>query len=129
MNEDHVPIVVLADWDEDEVERVLTYGATVCVERTPTVLVRNESGEIDELSPEEHLAYDEVGSIHGTPAEPDEVDLDGDNFRQGHFGRIGTIYYQYDQHAVAWEWCGEFDSDEEAIEYACDSDFYFEPNA
>ncbi|MGK2955000.1 MAG: hypothetical protein ACSLFI_04940 [Solirubrobacterales bacterium] len=90
MSEDHVPIVVLTHWDTDEVERVLTNGVTVCIEGTPTVLVRNESGEIDELGPDEHVAYDEVGSIHGLPAEPDEVDLD-DNFRQGHLGRIGTI--------------------------------------
>jgi hypothetical protein len=129
VNDDHVSIVVLADWDNDEVERVLTNGVTVCIEGTRTVLVRNESGEIDELSPEEHLAYHEVGSIHGTPAEPDEVDLDGDNFRQGHLGRIGSVYFQYDKDAAVWEWCGEFDSDEEAIECACGSDFYFEPNA
>jgi hypothetical protein len=129
VSEDQVCIVVVADWDEDEVERVLTNGVTVCIEGTPTVLVRNESAEIDELSPEEHPAYHEVGSIHGTPAEPDEVDLDGDNFRQGHLGRIGSVYFQYDKDAAAWEWCGEFDSDEEAIEYACGSDFYFEPNA
>jgi hypothetical protein len=129
MSEDHVRTVVLTDWDDDEVERVLTNGVTVCIEGTPTVLVRNESGEIDELSPEVHRAYEEVGSIHGTPAEPDEVDLDGDNFRQGHLGRIGSVYFQYDKDAAAWEWCGEFDSDEEAIEYVCGGDFYFEPNA
>ena len=126
MSEDEARIVVLADWDEDEVERVLTNGVTVCIEGTPTVLVRNESGEIDELGPDEHVAYDEVGSIHGTPAEADEVDLDGDNFRQGHLGRIGTIYYQYDKDAVAWGWCGEFDSDKEAIEYVCGTGFYVE---
>ena len=126
MNQDQPRIVVLAAWDEDEVERVLTNGVTVCIEGTPTVLVRNESGEINELGPDEHVAYDEVGSIHGTPAEPDEVDLAGDNFRQGHLGRIGSVYFQYDNDAAAWEWCGEFDSDEEAIEHACDGDFYFE---
>ena len=126
MNQDQVRIVVLADRNDDEVERVLTNGVTVCIERIPTVLVRNESGEIDELSPEEHLAYHEVGSIHGTPAEPDEIDLDGDNFCQGHLGRIGSVYFQYDKDAAAWEWSGEFDSDEDAIEYVCGTDFYIE---
>ena len=124
MSENSVRIVVLADWDEDEVERVLTNGVTVCIEGTPTVLVRNESGEINELGPDEHVAYEEVGSIHGTPAEADEVDIYDDIFRQGHLGRIGTVYYQYDQDAVAWEWCGDFDSDEEAGEYVCGTDFY-----
>ena len=119
-------IVVLADWDEDEVELILTNGVTVCIEGTPTVLVRNQSGGIDELSPDEHLAYDEIGSIHGTPAEPDEIDLYDDNFCRGQLGRIGSIYYQYDQDAVAREWCGEFNSDEEAIEYVCGTDFYIE---
>ena len=124
MSQDQPRIVVLAAWDEDEVELVLTNGATVCIEGTPIVLVRNESGEIDELVPNEHVAYDEVGSIHGTPVEADEVDLYDDNFRMGQLGRIGSIYYQFDQHAVAWEWCGEFDSDEEAGEYVCGTDFY-----
>ena len=126
MNEDRARIVVLADWDDDEVQRVLTNGVTVCIEGTPTVLVRNESGEIDELSPDEHPSYQEVGSIHGTPAEPDETDLHDDNFCQGHLGRIGSIYYQYDNDSVAWEWCGEFDSDGGAIEYVSGTDFYVE---
>ena len=117
---------MLATWDEDEVERVLTNGVTVCIEGTPTVLVRNESGESTSSVPDEHVAYDEVGSIHGTPDEADEVDLYDDNFRQGQLGRIGSIYYQFDQDAVAWEWCGEFDSDEEAGEYVCGTDFYIE---
>jgi hypothetical protein len=33
MSEDEARIVVLADWDEDEVERVLTNGVTVCIGR------------------------------------------------------------------------------------------------
>jgi hypothetical protein len=127
VNEDQELVVLVADLDDAQVVRVLTNGVTICIEGTPTVLlVRNESGKIDELSPDEHPDYDEVGSIHGTPAEPDEADLYDDNFCQGHLGRIGSIYYQYDMHAVAWEWCGEFDSDAEAIEYVSGTDFYVE---
>jgi hypothetical protein len=127
MNEQSGRIIVLGSaYDEAVLERELGPGDTIFFDGHTSAFVRDVDGEIEELTPEEHPDYVEIGSYHGLPQEPDEPDLDGDDYLVGRLGRIGPLYFDHQKDPLQWEWCGRLESDDAAIDDVCGADFNFQ---
>ena len=120
-----INIVVLdGDYDAELLAATLAPGVAVTFDRYPSVFVLS-GGEIDELAPDEHPGYVELGSVHGRPALPDEDDVDDDDFLEGWLGRIGDVYFFHRKDPWEWEHLGRLDSDDEAADIACGAEFDF----
>ncbi len=123
-------VEVDSDAGEDEIRRLVAGGAVVAqagLAGLASLFVHDPTtGRIDEISPDEHEQYVEIGTIHGRPVEDDEEDLDGDGFLEGWVGRLGSHYFQKNNDPMGWEHLGELDSDDEAFEMACGAEFDFE---
>lgn len=118
-------IVLEGSYDTDLLEQTLRVGQTAFFEDDPTAFVRTESGDIDELTPEEHDDYIEIGATHGVPQMPDEPDIDDNDCLNSWLGKIGHLYFEKVHDPREWNWCGPLAPDDEAIAYVCGADFTF----
>jgi len=117
--------VLEGGYDEAVLENELAPGETVFFDGDHTAFVRGDEGEIEELTPEEHPEYVEIGSYHGIPQVEGEADLGDDDYLVGWLGRIGPLYFDHEKDPSGWHWCGPLGSDEAAIDYVCGADFTF----
>jgi hypothetical protein len=122
-----ITIVVLdGDYDDERLAATLAPGVAVTFDLHPSVFVLND-GDVDELAPDEHPDYVELGTVHGRPALPDEDDIDDDDFLEGWLGRIGDVYFFHRKDPWAWESLGQLDTDDDAVDMACGAEFDFRP--
>lgn len=99
-------------YDEAVIERELGADDVASVVDRGSVWVRNDDGEVERLSPEEHPAFTTDRSVSSW--HPDEGTVD-DAAYAGPLGHIGELYFArwFDE---GWFWLGSASSADEALD-------------
>ena len=105
------------EYDEALIERDLTADDVASVVDMASVWVRNDDGEVEELSPEEHPDFVTDAAVWAW--HPDEGTV-ADASYAGPLGHIGGVYFArwFDER---WIWLGGASSAEEALDLLRDS--------
>jgi hypothetical protein len=116
--------VVLDEGSDDvAVRHSLAFSQVVFVKGSTSIFFLDDDGEVDEMGPDEHDEWVEVGTTHGRPQSTDENDIDENDFLSSRVGRIGSVYFEQVVDPWEQEWLGVFESDDAALEWAAGTDF------
>ena len=110
-------IRVYDEYDEALIERELAAGDVASVVDMSSVWVRDDDGDVEELSPPEHPDF--VTDAHVWAWHPDQGTVD-DAAHAGPLGHVEGVYFAswFDE---GWIWLGRASSAEEALDLLRDS--------
>ena len=104
-------IRVYDEYNASLINRELAAGDAASVADTGSVWIRNDDGDVEEVSPSDHPAFVTDGCVYAW--HPDEGTAD-DAARAGQFGHILDIYFTY--YFDEWIWLGRASSAEEGLD-------------